>query len=254
MRSQEDIRARVNRVTSYPLDERERIYRKYFARPSATIRFLCQVYGLDTKRVLDVACHYGYHLIHFGEGSKGLDASPYLQFAREVGLDVQPANIEEPFPDFDMPFDAVFFSGTLEEILSPHVILMRFRKLLTPDGLLCLRVPTVPPAWFEKLLRLRMSPGYDAIQHIYFFTPRLLKLMLQRAGYDVLQMVSPGFWVNPWLRPLHSLALPLTPAVTIIARPRPGFLYPSRRARRFLPTWAEDLAPYYRDDGEDDQS
>jgi SAM-dependent methyltransferase len=248
MRSAAEIRARVDQVTSFPVAERERIYRKYFARPSATVQYLCQVWKLDTKRVLDVGCHYGYHMIYFGDDSQGIDGSPqYLQFAREIGLNVQEGNIEDGLPEFDEPFDAVFFSGTLEEILSPHVMLMRFRKVLKPDGLLCLRVPTVPPRWFDRLFRLWMPPGYDATHHIYFFTPRLLGLTVKRAGYDVLEMVSTGVWVKPWLRPLHRFALPLTPAATIIAQPRADFVYPSSRAIRFLATWAADLGPYHQD-------
>ena len=248
MQSQTDIRTRIERVTSYPIDERERIYRKYFATPSATVRFLCSAYDFDQKAILDVGCHYGYHLIHFGAGSQGLDASPqYLRYAQEMGLAVQEANIEERFPAFDSLFDGLFFSGTLEEVLSPHVILMRFRSLLKPDGLLCLRVPTVPPLWFDRLIRLRSSPGYAAAAHLYFFTPRLLTMLVKRAGYDIVQVVSTGVWENPWLRPLHGLLLPLTTTVTIMARPQPDFLYPEVRAMRFLPDWASDLAPYHRD-------
>src|SRR5258708_2916443 len=248
MRTPADIRALVDKVTSFPTDQRERIYRKHFANPNATIRFLCEVYGLDRKRVLDVCCHYGYHLIHFGEGSQGIDGSPqYLKYASELGLSVQWANIEEKLPEFDEPFDALFFSGTLEEILAPHVILMRFRNYLKPDGLLCLRVPTVPPAWFDRLMRIRMQPGYDADAHLYFFTPRLLKMVVQRAGYDVVQTVSSGAWVNRWLRPMHNLLLPFAPSTLIIARPRPHFVYPPIRAMRLLPNWAADLAPYHQD-------
>jgi SAM-dependent methyltransferase len=248
MRPQSEIRARVDRVTSYPVAERERIYQKYFAAPSATVRFLCQEYSLDTKAVFDVCCHYGYHLVHFGDGSRGIDGSlQYLQFGREMGLNVQEANIEERFPEYDEPFDALFFSGTLEEVLSPHVVLMRFHKFLKPDGLLCLRVPTVPPAWFDRLLRLRGIRGYDAAAHLYFFTPRLLKMVVERAGYNVIQTVVTALWMKSWLRPVHNALLPLAPTITIIARPRAGFIYPPVRAMRFLPTWATDLAPYHQD-------
>ncbi len=248
MQTPSAIRPRIEHATSYPAAERERIYRKYFAAPSATVRFLCEAYDFDKKAVLDVGCHYGCHLIHFGEDSQGIDASPqYLQFAREIGLDVQEANIENRFPAFNRLFDGIFFSGTLEEVLSPHVVLMRFRPLLKPDGLLCLRVPTVPPAWFDRLIRVRIRPGYEAAAHLYFFTPRLLTMLVKRAGYDVVQVVSTGIWMNRWLRPLHGWLLPLTTTVTIMARPRANFLYPEARAMRFLPDWANDLAPYHRD-------
>lgn len=248
MKTATEIRPLVDKITSYPIDERERIYKKYFTNPPGTARFLCQQYGLDQKRVVDVACHYGYYLVHFGPGSVGLDGSPqYLQYAREMGLNVQQINLEESFPAFSEPFDALFFSGTLEEILSPHVALMRFRAMIKPDGLLCLRVPTVPPAWFDRLIRLRTSPGYDALAHLYFFTPRLLEMVVKRAGYDIVQTVSTGFWMNPLTRPFHKLLLPLTPTVLIIARPRPNFKYPPIRAMRFLPDWASDLAPYHQD-------
>jgi SAM-dependent methyltransferase len=246
MRSPSEIRAMIDRVKSCPVEERERIYRKYFKRPNNTVQFLCQNYGFDKKRILDATCHYGYFLAYFGEGSWGIDASPnFLQFAKEMGLNAKLANIEEPLPDFDEQFDGIVFSGTLEEVLAPHVILMRFHKVLKPNGLLCIRVPSVPPLWFEKLVRNRIKLGYDATYHLYFFTPRLIQMVIQRAGYDIVQTVSTGIMTNSWLRPFHNLLLPLTPAVTVIARPQANFNYP--RDIRFLPEWAMDLAPFYED-------
>jgi SAM-dependent methyltransferase len=248
MRTPQEVRARVERVTSYPPQELERIYRKYFLNPPHTLRYLCEKYGFDRRRVLDVACHYGYYLIHFGEGSTGIDATDdYLRFAREMGFPTFAANIEESLPTFDEPFDGLLFSGTLEEVLSPHVMLMRFRRLLKPDGLLALRVPSVPPRWFDKLLRLRMDPGYDALAHIYFFTPRILQLMLVRAGYEVLDVFTSALMTRPYLRPLSRLLLPFSPSITLVARPLPNWKYPPIRAMRFLPSWAADLGPYHLD-------
>ena len=246
MPSQDEIRMMVNKVTSFSVEEKEAIYRKNFSVPNSTVKFLCKYYDFHKKRILDVACCYGYYLVRFGKDSVGIDGTPrYLQFAQEMGLSVQGANIEEPLPKFEEKFDGLLFSGTLEEILSPHLMLMRFRELLKPDGLLCLRVPSVPPVWFDKLIRLRMSPGYDAQAHLYFFTPRLIKLIVERAGYDVLQVASTGIVMTNWLRPFHKLLLPLTPVVTVMARPKPGFKYPPIRAMRFLPDWANELAPYH---------
>jgi SAM-dependent methyltransferase len=248
MRSPSEIRSLVDRVTSYTPEEREHIYRKYFTKPSSTVRFLCEHYGFDQKRVLDATCHYGYFLAYFGEGSKGTDGTPhYLQFAKDMGFDAQVANIEEGLPAFPAPFEAIVFSGTLEEVLSPHVVLIRFHELLQPDGLLCLRVPVVPPGWFERLARIRLKFGYKAAAHLYFFTPRIIDLMLQRAGYEVVEIVSSGVMMNPLLRPFHRLLLPLTPTITVIARSKPDFKYPPIRAMRFLPSWAMDLAPYHED-------
>jgi SAM-dependent methyltransferase len=248
MRSPTEIRKLVDQVTSFPLAERERIYHKHFEKPNNTVRFLCQYYSFDKKRILDATCHYGYYLAYFGEGSVGLDATPdFFQFAKEMGFEVQATNIEEPLPHFDEPFDGILFSGTLEEILSPHVLLVRFHQLLSKDGLLCIRVPSVPPPWFEKIARRRMTFGYDASAHLYFFTPRLIEMVIKRAGYEIVQTVSSGLVMNPWLRPFHNLLLPLSPAVTVIARARPDFKYPPVRGIRFLPAWANDLAPYFQD-------
>jgi SAM-dependent methyltransferase len=247
MKSPAEVRAMVEHVTSYSPAERERIYQKHFAKPSSTARFLCEHYGFDHKRILDVACHYGYHLVYFGEGSVGLDGSPqYLQFGREMGLEVHEVNFENRFPELGK-FDGLLFSGTLEEIFSPHVTLMRFREFLKPDGLLVIRTPTMPPLWFERIYRLRMKLGYVADAHLYFYTPRALALTIERAGYDVLQSAITGVWMRPWLRPLHNLVLPLSPVTTIIARVRPNFKYPPIRSMRFLPEWAADLAPYHQD-------
>ena len=60
-------------------------------------------------------------------------------------------------------------------------------------------------------------------------------------------MVSTGIYMDRRLRPFHSLLLPLSPALTVIAHTRPNYKYPAIRALRFLPSWAMDLAPFHRD-------
>ena len=75
----------------------------------------------------------------------------------------------------------------------------------------------------------------------------LLRMLTERAGYDVKQVAATALWNRPWLRPLHDVLLPLVPTVTIIATPRPNFMYPSAREMQYLPTWAMDLAPYHQD-------
>ena len=78
-----EIRALVDQVTSFPLEERERIYRKYFEKPSNTVQFLCQYYRFDEKRILDATCHYGYFLAYFDPGSAGLDGDTALPSVRQ---------------------------------------------------------------------------------------------------------------------------------------------------------------------------
>lgn len=254
--SSAEIRQRVLASPLFDPAETQRIYHKFFARPSRTNRILVEQYGLGQKRVLELGMAYGQGVIHFGAGSVGLDINPkYVAFAQSIGLEAQVSNVEDGLPTFEHPFEALLCANLLEHIVAPHLLLMRFRPLLAADGLLCIKVPVTPPAWVAKLYRRVAVPlwnidhDFDYSEHINFFTFRTLAWTLERAGYEVIGQHSPLIGAGRLANALLPWATWLVPSTLTVARKIEAFQYAPERGAGLNPTYAPDLLPYYRGEG-----
>jgi SAM-dependent methyltransferase len=245
--SQAQIRERVFANTYLSAQETERIYQKYFTAPSNTDALLLKRYALHSQRVLEVGCSYGQALIRFGEGSMGLDVRQVFQdFGASIGLDIRLANVEETLPPFEQPFDAIVCENLLEHIVAPHLLLMRFREMLTPEGLVCIKVPVTPPKWVWSLYnRLGKDHGFDNGQHINFFTRKTLSWTVERAGYKTLGLHSPILGRYSALDRLTPVLSPYLPSILIVAQKDPDFRYSVERIAEYNPPYAPDLLPYY---------
>lgn len=151
---------------------------------SKTFRNLRRRFDLGRKKVLDVGCSYGEHLVHFGPGSAGLTLVPAeVEEGKKRGLDVRYGHVEKP--GFSLPerFDVVWANNLFEHMLSPHQFLHTAASLLAPGGVLILGVPVIPPLRF--VTRLPRFRGALASSHVNFFTGRTLRETVARAGFRV---------------------------------------------------------------------
>lgn len=158
---------------------------------------------------------------------------------RELGLDVRTSRAWDLSAVPETSFD-VIYSHSLEHVPDPRQTLVRCRRHLAPDGLLVLEVPHQFHSVKDLLkLGLREVPGLRAERwlhqedlegfHLYFFTPRTLRSLLENAGYQVLSLRTylpfhPVYLSKPpraWLQEtLHLLGAPLRrgPVVEMVAR------------------------------------
>jgi SAM-dependent methyltransferase len=202
------------------------------------VRFVCRHYGADRRAVLDIGCGYGQHLVHFGPGSVGLDAVPAnVEFVHALGCEALLANVEDGFPHFDRPFQAIFASNLLEHLVSPHLFLLRLHQLLSPDGLAFIHVPTIPPlAVVDRLIRRAIGHnGYLASEHIYAFTPRVGAFIMRRAGFKVLDLAFVAVRDHPILKWAEPLFREVGISVMLVGQRDPSFAYPEKRLRAFTP-------------------
>ncbi len=149
--------------------------------------------------VLDVGC---------GNGS-------FLEFAKENGWETFGADIrlspetqkltcplwEGCLPEIDFggaTFDVIRFNHVLEHLQNPLVELARCRELLNPGGLVFIGVPNLSgvSASVKNLqsrlgLKRKRWRHYAATHHLYFFTPKTLRAMIERAGFEM------QFWETP---------------------------------------------------------
>ncbi|MBU0515693.1 MAG: class I SAM-dependent methyltransferase [Proteobacteria bacterium] len=226
-------------------DENERIFETVYAPgPRRALRPPLQQYGLGAARVLDVGCDYGQGLIHFGPGSMGIEVhATAADFAQGIGLPVLRGDLLDQGPANQIPaetFDAVWCYAVLEHLSAPHSALMFFRSRLKDDGLLFLGLPMMPVSRiFEPYARLisrlvhgrPMPMSYTAADHVNSFTPKTVRFMVERAGFEVTRQagfVSARPLVN---RAYNLLAGPARDVVVTVARKMTEWDYPPGSTR-----------------------
>lgn len=156
--------------------------------PPSMLPFLPK--NLDAS-ILDIGCGFGEMLsalAHRGYCSlKGVDISPQaVEFCSQNGLDV---DLIEDLIDFcqgiDRTFDFVIMSHVLEHIEKKRIIdaLASIHSLLSPDGLLFLKVPNA-----------QSNTGcywrYEDFTHTTLFTSGSIRFVLEAAGFGDIRLVD----------------------------------------------------------------
>lgn len=105
-------------------------------------------------------------------------------FARGYfGLDVTNGFLEDDtFPEAH--FDVITALQVLEHLIDPVGNLRRLHRCLKPGGLFVVEVPNISSIWV-KLLRDRHRHFVE--DHLYFYEPATLKLLLERTGFQVVK-------------------------------------------------------------------
>ncbi|MGO8734230.1 MAG: class I SAM-dependent methyltransferase [Terriglobia bacterium] len=148
--------------------------------------------------LLDIGCATGVFFDNFAKGNwrlYGVDtASLGVNIARtKLGAEVFNGTLAEAqYPSSF--FDVVSILDTLFYEPDPRSTLIEIRRILKDDGLLAVEVPGFtytllrnrgPICWLLD----RMWNGYAASFHLYYFSPRSLRLLLQAAGFRVTKII-----------------------------------------------------------------
>ena len=184
-------------------------------------------------RCLDYGCgdgrRYGRFLKERGVDYVGADISlEAIRMAAELGMDVQPLEMDGTT---DLPAgscDAVLCMEVIEHLAEPNRAVEEMRRLLKPGGILIASVPNIA-CWINRVeflftgflnpggspLTARKMPWQDP--HIRFFCPSMLRNLARHHGLDHIRIVGNDFdlaWLpyvyrTAWLRRVFSaLSLP----------------------------------------------
>lgn len=148
-------------------------------------------------RWLDVGCHVG-RLIHLarqkGWNAEGVEINPTTAgyAAQRTGAAVRALGVEALDPDDPTErFDVITMLDVLEHVPDPLPTVTRLRGLLRPGGVLMIKVPHGPPQMFKEWIRravLRADESTSGVMvryvHVNHFTPKALKVMAQRCGFE----------------------------------------------------------------------
>jgi len=234
-----DIKNKIIRIPGIDKKKKISIYKKHFKYSPINIIYPKKKYNLQDKHILDCGSNYGQFLMHFGKDSIGIEfEKEKIAFTRSLGYKVASFNLEEKFQDkFPKKFDAVWCTNVLEHMVSPHLLLRRFREVLKKDGLLIIGVPTIPKNFFQKWLNKKIFgwEGYSSSEHINAFTNESVEFFIKRAGFEIMES-NVCFPTNIFLNKLFNPLLKrLITQITVIAKRKENYKIP----RIYYPKWIE---------------
>ncbi|MFA7249261.1 MAG: class I SAM-dependent methyltransferase [Dehalococcoidia bacterium] len=223
-------------------DEDSNVMHTYFERAA---RDLAERAGRG--RLLEVGCANGSFLRAARDAGfevQGVEPGDGAALvARAAGLPVLTGTLDDPSIEAGA-WDVIVLMQTMEHLPEPQAALDRLLALLRPGGLLMMTTPN-QHSWLARVSGARWVE-YKPPEHLFLFTPRTIRALLGRAGFEQVEVAAdvhryPPRWVVrrlgryfPVTRPLVALAERLLPAA-ILDRTLPVY-YGSMRilARRPL--------------------
>lgn len=144
------------------------------------------------RTLLDIGSHAGRFLHLAGRAgwkAEGTEINPRTAAyaAERTNAAVHRVRAED-VASLGRKFLAVTLTDVLEHIPEPLAMLSTARDVLTADGWISVKVPCGPVQVFKETWRARLQRRYratvaDNLVHVNHFSPRSLRLALERAGF-----------------------------------------------------------------------
>lgn len=198
-------------------------------------------------KLVDYGCgngqRYGRDMIARGIDYRGFDISQTaLEHAARLGLKVDQINQDGSIPVDEATADFAICFEVLEHLMEPDRALAAIHHALKPGATAVVSVPNAAfvPQRIEFLLTGFWNPGGSPLTarrtpwrdaHIRFYNPRILRRMLESAGFEFqcLHSQAFSFSVLPWCYKrikLHRLLDFLSLPIARLGRVFPGLFSP----------------------------
>jgi 2-polyprenyl-3-methyl-5-hydroxy-6-metoxy-1,4-benzoquinol methylase/ribosomal protein S27E len=176
----------------YPISEDARRSRIFAPRAERVVE-LCRKHNAVTKVLLDVGAGFGTfceEIKKLAVFDRVIAVEPSHDFAetcRRKGLDV----IEKPIEEVDLVEVSVITNFELiEHLYSPKDFLLACGRALPRGGLLILTTPNIKG--FDLLVLGKLSNNIGGPNHLNYFHPESLGILLQHCSFEVIKLMTPG--------------------------------------------------------------
>jgi 2-polyprenyl-3-methyl-5-hydroxy-6-metoxy-1,4-benzoquinol methylase len=195
------------------------------------LRYLDRRVADSERSLLDIGAHVG-RFIHFadraGWRAEGIELNPRTSefAARKTGLPVHQVNAHELVSE-GRKYNAVTMLDVLEHIPDPLKMLSRINELLDAGGWAAIKVPCGRNQLMKENLRARLNRNHkisiaDNLVHINHFSPKSLKLALEKTGFTCIAIKIGAPELNPDAQFKYSKADLLRLGVYHLGRLVPG--------------------------------
>jgi trans-aconitate methyltransferase len=138
-------------------------------------------------KMLEIGCSSGAYMEQarcLGWSVDGVEFSDEAAAsARMKGFNVQTGSIEQATPPSDKKYDVVCAWMVLEHLHKPANVLAKLRGMVNSDGYLVALVPDSQS--LAKYLFKERCYDLQLPTHLFHFTPKTLKVMLEQSGWDL---------------------------------------------------------------------
>jgi SAM-dependent methyltransferase len=144
------------------------------------------------KKILDIGCSTGIFLDEMRSAGwcvEGIELSAAaVQYAnKRFDLDIIEGRLIDVYEQIDAgSISAATLWDVLEHTYDPFKTLAILNTILSKDGIIVLTIPH-----WESLDRKVFANywiGYDAPRHLYVFTREVIRTLLQKSGFDIVDM------------------------------------------------------------------
>lgn len=177
----------------FPTSEKVRREKIFVPRVDKILDF-CERYKVAKGAILEIGAAFGtfceeMRLRKYFKRVVALEPTPSLaDILRNKGIETVESNYENA--DFGKDkFDAIVSFEVLEHLFSPTDFLKKCRSLLRPGGLIVLTCPNYHG--FDFLVLGKECNSIDH-EHLNYFNPESISLLAEKAGFDTLEVVTPG--------------------------------------------------------------
>jgi len=143
------------------------------------------------KRLIDIGCFTGRFLDmaqEAGFSTYGVELQPEAARVanRRHGGRVYCGPIEHYSSQSSGSFDVATLFGVIEHVTEPNTTVRITAELLKPSGIFVIQTPNTASV-LARLLGKRW-PAYAPIEHIYYFSPRNIKMLLKKNGLRIIKL------------------------------------------------------------------
>jgi len=147
--------------------------------------------------LLDVGCNEGRGLSLYaanGFQAEGLELNERAAaLARKRGFNVYTMPLAQFTPK--RPYEVVVLSHVLEHTVDPVAMLIQMRRILQPQGQICISCPNASSFWRQVFGRHWVH--WHVPFHVCHFSPQTLSNILSKAGFQLVTMrtFTPSLWI-----------------------------------------------------------
>ncbi len=178
----------------FPVSEEARRKSIFVPRVDMVLHY-CKTFGVDMGSLLEIGSGFGTFLDEMTsrqafKAIHGIEPTPELARACcERGLAVWDARFEDIYCDPAIGHDVIASFEVIEHVFSPYRFVTKCLSLLHPGGLLFL---TCPNGQGFDFVTLGQQCGNMDHEHLNYFNPDSLAILLRNCGFEVLDVQTPG--------------------------------------------------------------